>query len=171
VALVIFSTIVLGWISSCDGALEAAREANMLRMLRMLSARKIAEVLARTTAFQDGDGAETSFDADQTLPPGETSPLRDYFYKVESEEVVAAGYSADEDTSFLFDRDREAAAPAVPQGAKPPDPIKLLRFTITVSYKPDGAEEVLEMKAMTYAPLPEEPVAGGGSGGGGGPPR
>ena len=153
IALVIFSTLVLAWSKATDNALVAAAEANASRTIRMLASRKLAEIRARPYEFRDG--GEGGFE--EELDSGEENPFVDYYWKVEAQEVVAAGYEGEEEAEHLFARDKEGGVPEVPQGEKVPDPVKLLRLTLTVSHVPEGSEETTSLKATALvAPQDEE---------------
>lgn len=157
IALVIFATVVLAWSRATDAALEGAATANAERTLRMLAARKLAEVRAKPAAFVDG--GEGGFE--EEVDYGEENPFLDYRWSVEAAEVVAAGYSEDGEVEFLFGRDRDAGPPTAPAGGKAPDPIHLLRLTLTVSHVPGGAEGE-RFRVVTFVPAPKkEPGQGG----------
>ena len=158
-ALVIFATLVLAYAKATDNALEAAAEANNDRMLRLLSSRKLAEVRAKPAAFIDS--AEGDFNDE--VDPGAENPFSDFHWKVEAQEVVAAGYAADQGTVFLFDRDQAGGAPDAPTGGKAPDPVKLVRLTLTVSRVPEGSDESDSMRVVTFVPAPPADAAKGGA--------
>jgi len=149
IALVIFSTVVLAWSKATDNALVAAADANDHRTMRMLASRKLAEIRAKPYEFRDGGegGFEEEIEAD------EENPFLDYYWKVEAQEVTAAGYDGEQDAVHLFDRDEEAGAPEAPEGGKVPDPVKLLRLTLTVSHVPEGADETTTLRAVTFVPV------------------
>jgi prepilin-type N-terminal cleavage/methylation domain-containing protein len=159
VALVIFATIVLAYAKGTDNALVAATEANSDRTLRMLTSRKLAEIRAKPAEVRDG--GEGGFDEEVT--PGEESPFAEYRWQVEAKEVVVAGYSAENDAEFLFERDREGGTPKTADGSKAPDPVTLLRLTLVVSRIPEGEEEGERMRTVTYVPVPKEETTTAGT--------
>jgi len=151
-ALVIFATLVLAYAKATDNALEAAAESNADRTLRLLSSRKLAEVRAKPAEFVDG--GEGGFEEEVGLD--EVNPFLDYRWKVEAEDVVAAGFASDTDAVFLYDRDKEGGAPEAPEGGKAPDPVKLLRLVVTVSHVPEGSDESTGMRVVTFVPAPPD---------------
>ena len=161
VALVIFATVVLAWARATDSAIEAAARANQERTLRMLAARKLAEVRAKPADYEEG--GEGGFEEEVDF--GDENPYLDYRWTVESTTVVAAGYSEEPDTSFLFSVDEEAGAPEAKEGGKAPEAVLLLRLVITVSYVPVGDVEGEEFRVVTFLPAPEEEGEGGDGGG------
>jgi len=155
-ALVIFATLVLAYAKATDNALEAAAESNADRTLRLLTSRKLAEVRAKPADYVDG--GEGGFE--EELDIGEENPFIDYRWKVEAEDIVAAGFASDTDSVFLFERDKEGGAPAAPEGGKAPDPVKLLRLVLTVAHVPEGSDESTEMRVVTFVPAPAEDKGG-----------
>lgn len=156
-ALVIFATLVLAYAKATDNALEAAAESNADRTLRLLACRKLAEVRAKPAEYVDG--GEGGFEEEVDI--GEENPFLDYRWQVEAEDVVAAGFAQDSESTYLFERDKEAGAPAAPEGGKAPDPVKLLRLVLTVSHVPEGSDESTEMRVVTFVPAPPEDKEGG----------
>jgi len=154
-ALVIFTTLVLAWGRTAEDALATAHAANADRTLRMLTSRKLSEVRATPAAFKEG--AEGGFEEEDAASPDD--PFAGYSFSVETEEVVAAGSSTEDEAVFVFDLDRDADPPAAAEGGKVPEPVRLLRFTVTVT----SIEANVSMRAVTYAPIPEEdrPPEGG----------
>lgn len=159
-ALVIFATLVLSYARATDNALEAARQANADRTLRLLCSRKLSEVRAKPAGFVDG--GEGGFE--EEVDPGQSNPFIDYRWKVEAQEVVAAGYTGDQNTVFLFDQDGTApTTPATGDNSKAPDPVKLLRLVLTVSHEPEGSDSVDQMRVVTFVQtLPKDSTPGGG---------
>jgi len=158
IALVIFASVVLAWSQATDNAILAAEEANSSRTIRMLTSRKWAEVRARPYEYRDG--GEGGFE--EEVDVGEENPFLDYRWQIEAQEVIAAGYDGEDDAVHLFDRDEEGGEPAVPEGGKAPDPVKLLRLTLTVSHLPEGSEESVSMKVVLFVkPQEDEETAGG----------
>jgi hypothetical protein len=156
-ALVIFATLVLAYARATDSALEAAAQANSERTLRLLASRKLSEVRAKPAGFVDG--GEGGFE--EEVDPGQENPFRDYRWKVEAQEVVAAGYTADQNTVFLFDRDEGGTTSTATGDAKAPDPVKLLRLILTVSRMPEGSDQTDEMRVVTFVAAPPKETAGG----------
>ena len=156
-ALVIFATLVMAYAKATDNALEAAAEANADRTLRLLASRKLAEVRAKPAEFVDG--GEGGFE--EELDIGEDNPFLDYRWKVEAEDVVAAGYASETEAVFLFERDKEGGAPTAPEGGKAPDPVMLLRLILTVSHVPEGSDDSEEMRVVTFVPAPPDEKQGG----------
>ena len=157
IALVIFSTIVLSFATATDSAMEAATNANRKRTLRMLTSRKYAEIRARPAAFKDGG----SGGFEDGVGAGENNPFEEYRWEVQSTVMVAAGYSGDAGTEFLFARDATDTAPAAPEGGgKAPDPVKLLRMVLTVQRLAESeTEEEKEdrvMRVVAYLPAPPD---------------
>ena len=153
IALVIFSTIVLSYAQSTDSALLAAAQANSDRTLRMLASRKLAEIRARPSAFKDGGNGGF----EEEVGAGEDSPFEEYRWEVQSTVMVAAGYSGDAGTEFLFERDNPDSAPTAPEaGAKTPDPVKLLRMVLTVSRLAEGEAEGEKMRIVAFVPAPPD---------------
>ncbi len=148
IALVIFTTVVLAWSRLADSALEAAATANQERTLRMLAARKLAEIRAKPAEMKDG--GEGGFEEEFGEDSGEA--FLDYRWKVEAKEVLAAGWADDGETEFLFPRDEQAGKPepAAP-GGKTPDAIRRLRLRLTVSHQPQGTEGE-EFRVVTFVP-------------------
>ena len=149
-ALVIFATLVLAYARATDDALAAAAEANSDRTLRLLASRKLAEVRAKPAGYVDG--GEGGFE--EEVAAGQENPFLDYHWKLEAEEVVAAGYAPEQESVFLFERDQASTAPDAPAGGKAPDPVKLLRFKLTVTRTPEGSDESEEMRVSTFVPAP-----------------
>jgi hypothetical protein len=151
-AMVIFATVVLAWHRATDDALEAADAANRDRVLRLLTARKLHEVVARPSAFKAGD--EGGFERE--LVEDEANPYEDYRWSVEAVKVVAAGYDGEDDAEFLFPRDEDGGEPPAPApGGKTPDPLYLWKMTVRVTWLPDG-EEGAEFRVVTFVPYTEQ---------------
>ena len=87
---------------------------------------------------------------------GEENPFLDYRWKVEAQDVVTAGYSGEEGAQHLFPRDEAGGAPDAPEGGKAPDPVVLVRLTLTVSHVPEGSDETEEMRVVAFVPAPPE---------------
>ncbi|NUN52723.1 MAG: hypothetical protein HUU06_08060 [Planctomycetaceae bacterium] len=153
-ALVIFSAVVLAWSRATDGAVAGAVAANQERALRMLAARKLAEIRAKPSEFEEG--AEGGFEEEVDL--GEDNPYVDYRWQVEVEEVRATprGGEDGEDVGFLFSADDADEAPAPADGKAAPKERRLLRLDLTVSYVPAGEEGGDRFHVVTYLPAPEE---------------
>src|SRR5689334_374019 len=156
-ALVIFATLVLSYAKATDNALEAAAESNADRTLRLLTSRKLAEIRAKPTDYDDG--GEGGFEED--VDPGEENPFLEYRWKAESTVVIAAAdgevsTGTDADTVYLFDRDKESSSSTSPDGGKSPDPVKLLRVVLTVTHVPEGSDESEEMRVVTFVRPPAE---------------
>ena len=152
IALVIFSTIVLAWARATDDALLAAADANADRTIRMLTTRKLSEIRARPAAFHEGD--EGGFE--EEVARGEENPFLDYFWRVDAQKVIAAGFADDDESEFVFPRDEEGGPPEPAEGKKAPDPIHLLRLTLTVSWQPQGGDATDSMRVVTYVNAPKE---------------
>jgi hypothetical protein len=157
-ALVIFATLVLAYAKTTDDALMAAAEANGDRTLRLLASRKLAEVRAKPAEFLEG--GEGGFE--EEVEPGADNPFIDYHWNLEAETLVAAGYSTEQEAAFLFERDEAGGAPTAPEGQKAPDPVKVVRFRLTVSRIPEGGDESEQMKVVTFVPAPPESEGPGG---------
>jgi hypothetical protein len=159
IAMTIFTFVVLAWAQSSDHALAAASAANQDRTLRLLAARKLAEIRARPAEFAEGgDGG-----FEEEVEPGEDNPFLDYAWKVEATRVCAAGRAGGDETGYLFkfDEDAEeepapaAAAGAGGAGATPTKPVELLRLRLVVSHIPTGSEGE-EFRLVTYVPAPKD---------------
>lgn len=157
VALAIFTFVVLAWMQAADNAVAAAAAANQERLLRMLAARKLDEIRAKPAEYQDGwqGGFEEEVDG------GEDNPFLDYACKVEPLEFVAAGRADEEGAAYLFARDEDAATDPPPAAAGEAGkaagskPVVLLRFLITVSHIPEGADGE-EFRVIAFVPKPKE---------------
>ena len=155
IALVVFATIVLAWARSTDDALEGAARANAERTLRMLAARKLAEVRAKPAEYLEGD--EGGFEEEVDF--GDANPFLDYHWRVESEEKWATPSREEEEgIGYVFPRDGEEGAwdqwvEKEKTGSARPE--KLLQVTLTVTHVPGGWEEGEEFRVVTYL-LPED---------------
>ncbi len=152
VALVIFAAVVLAWANATDSAIAGAVRANQERTLRMLAARKLAEIRAKPADYEEDD--EGGFE--EEVEYGAENPFEDYRWQVVTARVVAAGYTEDEDTAFLFPADEDAGPPKAAEGQKPADPEVRLRVVLTVSYIPAGEEEGEEFRVETFLPAPKD---------------
>lgn len=162
IALVIFTTLVLAYARATDNALLAAADANSGRALKMLTSRKLAEIRAGPNDFIEGD--EGGFE--EEVAYGDENPFLDYHWEVEAQAMIAAGYADDDEVEFVFDRDRDGGAPTAPEGGKAPDPIRLHRLTLTVTWLPEGSDQADRMRVVTFVPSPPESgeTAPGGEG-------
>ncbi|MHC4923720.1 MAG: type IV pilus modification PilV family protein [Planctomycetota bacterium] len=160
-ALVIFTTLVLAWARATDNAILAADEANQHRRLRMLTVRKLAEVRAKPYEYREG--GEGGFE--EEVASDEENPFLDYRWEVETEEVIAAGYSEDGEVRYLFQRDEEHDPDNQSQNQnqeqnqpKQKEPVYLLEMILTVSWNPPDAEQVKQMRVVTYIPISAEEI-------------
>ncbi len=163
-ALVIFTTLVLAWARATDNAILAADEANQHRRLRMLTVRKLAEIRAKP--FEYREGGEGGFE--EEVASDEENPFLDYRWEVETEEVIAAGYSEEGEVRYLYQRDEEYDPDSQPrdpgqnQNQNPQstkkEPVYLLEMILTVSWNPPNAEQIKQMRVVTYVPISAEEI-------------
>ena len=155
IAMVIFATVVLAWSKTTDNALQAATNANQERTIRMLAARKLAEIRAKGAEMKEG--GEGGFE--EEVEDGAENPFLDYRWSVEAKTVHAAGFGDDQEAEFLFPRDEEAGAPKAPEGGgTAPKAVDLLRLTLTVSYVPQEGDGE-EFRVVTFVPAPKDEKA------------
>ena len=79
IAMVIFATVVLAWSKTTDNALQAATSANQERTIRMLAARKLAEIRAKSAEMKEG--GEGGFEEEGLMDVGNDPWGNEYQYE------------------------------------------------------------------------------------------